>query len=478
VSERYDVIVVGARCSGSPLATILARAGLKVLVVEQVRFPKQTLSSHLMEADALRFLDRLGVTSQVRDTGVRFLTRADIRLNDLRFDGTFPRTFDDLGGTAFLQRHRLDAILADAAVAAGADVRMGSRVVELLWEGKRVSGVRVRVAGRETEFRAPLVVGADGRHSTVAYMCGARKYNIRPNERSYYFAFFEGADADSDDTFLFHRWGDRMVWGGAADDGLFLVGVSPEAHEREYFKNDPRPGLLAHLRSCEPAAHALRNARLATRVVGIRKFDGYFRQAAGPGWLLVGDSGHFKDPSLGRGIGDSFRQAETAAVAIIEGLGQGDLDGPLQRWWAWRDEYFEGYYWLASNLGAAGPVPAAIPEAVRGLIERGQISAFFDLFSHRTRYDDVFSLRVLGRATLSSLARGDVGRLPVLRETVSLLLAEGGRRRRRSRPELAPPDLTAAPGTTASDLPVETTAPDPESADVPEQQPKEEIFHG
>jgi 2-polyprenyl-6-methoxyphenol hydroxylase-like FAD-dependent oxidoreductase len=463
VPERFDVIIVGARCAGSPLAAILARAGLKVVVVEQVTFPKETLSSHLMEADALRFLDRLGIIDPIRETGVRFMRRADIRLNDLRFEDAFPLAFDDLGGAAFLQRHRLDAILADAASGSGAEVRMGSKVVEVVWDGQRVCGVRTRSSGAETEVHAPLVVGADGRHSTVAYMCGSRKYNIQPNQRSYHFGFFEGADPAASDTFLFHRWGDRMVWGGPADAGLYLIGVSPEMHEREYFRGETEPGLLAHMRSCEPAARALANARLATRVVGIRRFDGYFRQAAGPGWVLVGDAGHFKDPALGRGIGDSFMQAETVASAIVSGLGGGtDIDAVLRRWWRWRDEHFEGYYWLASNLGAAGALPAAIPEAVRGLIRRGEVDAFFDLFSHRTRYDDVFPLTSLGRATAATLLRGDSRRIPVVRETVSLLARERRRRWIRRSPVLSPPDLTAAPGRPDPGLTVEA----PESTAV------------
>src|SRR5512135_2604326 len=68
-SESFDVIVVGARCAGSPLATLLARAGVRVVVIEQATFPRDTLSTHCLHADALAFLDRLGVTEQVRATG-------------------------------------------------------------------------------------------------------------------------------------------------------------------------------------------------------------------------------------------------------------------------------------------------------------------------------------------------------------------------------------------------------------------------
>jgi 2-polyprenyl-6-methoxyphenol hydroxylase-like FAD-dependent oxidoreductase len=316
----------------------------------------------------------------------------------------------------------------------------------LLWEDKRVVGVRTEHAGRSSRLYAPLVVGADGRRSTVAYMVASRKYNVNPNERSYYFTFFEGADPAYCDHFIFHRWGDKLVWGGAADSGLFLVGVSPEAHERDYFRSNTERGLLAHMRSCEPMANALADARIATKISGIRNFEGYFRQPTGPGWVLVGDAGHFKDPSAGRGIGDAFLQVEALAPLIIAGLdGRSELDAALQRWGEWRDQRFEGHYYLATVLGKAGQFPVMVPEVLRRMQERGELDRFFDLFHHRTRYDDVFPLRDVGVATGRLLVTGGANRGTLLKQAVTLLAREPRRRFvRRYRP-LASTDLTAAP---------------------------------
>jgi len=445
--EHFDVIVVGARCAGSPLATLLARAGMKVAVVEQTTFPKPTLSSHLMEADALVFLRRLGVLEEVQKTGVRFIKHVDTRLNDFRIVTRFPLRFDDVGGVAFLRRHLLDSILADAAVEASADVRMDTKVVEVLWDAGRVCGVRAQSSRSQTRLYAPLVVGADGRSSTVAYMCGSRKYNVNPNERSYYFTFFEDASPDYSDRFVFHRWGDRMVWAGAADSGLYLVGVSPEAHEREYFRRNAQAGLMAHMRSCDATAAALADARIATKISGIVKFDGYFRQASGPGWALAGDSGHFKDPALGRGVGDAFIQAEALAPAIVSGLdGSGaGLDKALGAWAQWRDRRFEGHYWLATNLGRAGTFPTMIPEAVQRLQDQGQIDRFLDLFHHRSRYDDVFPLRDVSAATLRMLKSRGSRRGALVREAATLMAREPRRRWIDRYHALAPTDITAAP---------------------------------
>jgi 2-polyprenyl-6-methoxyphenol hydroxylase-like FAD-dependent oxidoreductase len=446
--EHFDVIIVGARCAGSPLATLLARAGLKVAVVEQATFPKEVLSSHLFEADGIQFLDRLGVLGAVEKTGVRLMKHVDMRFDDFRTITRFPLRFDDRGGAAFLQRHLLDSILSVAADEAGAVMHMNTKVVEVLWDRGRVYGVRAQTDSKEMRLLAPLVVGADGRSSTVAYMCHSRKYNVVPNERAYYFTFFEGAYPEYDDTFVFHRWGDRMVWGGPANDGLYLVGVSPEVHERDYFRRNTEAGLLAHMRSCDTMEDALADARIATKIAGIVKFDGYFREASGPGWVLVGDAGHFKDPALGRGIGDAWIQVQELAPAIVTALdGSGpELDTAMRRWGEWRDQRFDSHFFLASQLGRAGSFPTMVPEAMRAVAERGDLDRFFEIFFHRAKYDDVFPLRDLSAATLRMLGSGRTrSRASLVREAVGLLGREPRRRLTRRYPAMAPADLSTAP---------------------------------
>src|SRR5207302_4673919 len=135
----------------------------------------------------------------------------------------------DVGGGACIRRLVFDPILADAAAENGAEVLMATKVTGLLQERGRVCGVRVTRNRSEYELRARLVVGADGRSSTVAKLVGARKYNVVPNERAYYWAYFEDADQSAPPAFTFHRWGDRFVIANPADNGLYMVGVSPEA---------------------------------------------------------------------------------------------------------------------------------------------------------------------------------------------------------------------------------------------------------
>jgi len=440
-ADRFDVIVVGARCAGASLATLLARQGAKVAVVEQAQFPRDTLSSHVIQTDALAFLRRLGVMEQVQATGARFMSHVDARLGDARVLVPYPQLPGDVGGAACIRRFIFDPILADAAAAAGAHVHMATKVVGLVEEDGRVAGVRVVDKGSERVLRAKLVVGADGRSSTIARLCGARSYNVRRNERTYYWSFFEGAELSGEPTFVLHRWGDRFVFGGPADSGLYIVGISPEAGERDDFRRTLERSFMDHANSCEPVAATIAGATRATKIFGIRSFSTYFREGAGRGWVLAGDAGHFKDPAVGRGIGDAFLQADALAPIILDKLDAQPavLDRALRRWVRWRDREFAGHYWLGADIGKAGAVPTPVPEVIRRLHANGRTERFIELFSHRRDYSNVFSPPAVIDATARLLVRGGCDRPALLREVGGLLAEDTRRRWVNVRPVFAPP---------------------------------------
>ncbi len=434
MTERFDVVVVGARCAGSPLAALLARRGVRVALVERATFPRDTLSSHLFAADALAFLDRLGVTEQLRATGAPFVGRGDMRVGDLRWVLDWPQRPGDIGGVASIRRFLLDPILAGAAEEAGAELRTATAVNGLIEDAGRVAGVRVVHDGRDAELRARLVVGADGRGSTVARLCGARAYNVTRNERFAYWSFFEGAQPGPEPRIVFHRWSDRLVLSCPADSGLYQAACMPGIAELGRFRRDLEGSFLDYVRGCEPVAAALQGARRVGKLFGAVRWSCFFRQAAGPGWVLVGDAGHFKDPAVGRGIGDAFRQADTLAAAIVAGLDSGgdSADEAMARWGRWRDREFAEPYWFGQDLGRGGLVSALGVEVIRQLHAEGKVGRFVDLINHRARPSEVVTRPRVLRAAGRLLLRADCDRRALVRE-VGRLVAEDTRRRLRNR---------------------------------------------
>ncbi|HWC11678.1 MAG TPA: FAD-dependent monooxygenase, partial [Acidimicrobiales bacterium] len=167
--ERHDVVVVGARCAGAPLATFLARAGLSVALVDRATFPSDTPSTHVFQASGVAVLGRLGVVDRLLAAGAPWLEMAEFRIDDVHARLPWPTRPGDPGPGLCVRRPVLDTILVEAATAAGVAVRTGVRVTGTVDAGGRVAGVTATTApghaagggdGEEVRFEAPLVVGA------------------------------------------------------------------------------------------------------------------------------------------------------------------------------------------------------------------------------------------------------------------------------------------------------------------------------
>ncbi|HVE25136.1 MAG TPA: FAD-dependent monooxygenase, partial [Sporichthya sp.] len=140
MDETYDVVVVGARCAGSPLAMLLARRGYRVGVVDRAEFPSDTISTHLLHPPAVDALRRWGLLDQVVATGCPPIHTYAFDFGPIVIAGP---PGDPDSATAYCPRRIvLDKILVDAAVASGAEVRERFSVSDVVLEDGVVCGVR------------------------------------------------------------------------------------------------------------------------------------------------------------------------------------------------------------------------------------------------------------------------------------------------------------------------------------------------
>jgi flavin-dependent dehydrogenase len=244
----------------------------------------------------------------------------------------------------------------------------------------------------------------------------------------------EGSEPCSDPPVTFLKCGDRLGVAMPADSGLYHVIVLPSLSELPRFREDLEGSFMEHALSCRPVAQALSNARRVGKFFGMLRWEGFFREACGPGWALVGDAGHFKEPTPGQGIQDAFRQVDALAPAIADALDDsaGDIDSALEAWGRWRDKDAAEHYWLATDMGKAGPMPTVLPEMQRRLLGQGKIDMVTNLFTHRSRPSHVVTPARLVGATGRLLARPGCERRKLLRE-VGTLIAEDVRRKRLNR---------------------------------------------
>jgi 2-polyprenyl-6-methoxyphenol hydroxylase-like FAD-dependent oxidoreductase len=443
MSERFDVVIVGARCAGSPLAIQLARRGLNVVMVDRSTFPSDTPSTHFFQTEGIASLKRMGILDRLSATGAPFIKFAEMRVEDIKRRLEWPTRPGDPGGAMAVRRPVLDTILVEEAENAGAEVRTSTKLTGLIFEDGRVTGARVATrGGGETELLAPLVVGADGRGSTVGDLVGARRYNVTRSERIFYWTYFENVGAPADTTW-FHRWAEELVIAFPCDNGAFLVGVGPPSDRLPEFNDDAQKAYDAHITACEPLADLV-NASGVKRVDRLHRMtnvDGFLRESAGPGWAVVGDAGHFKDPTPAQGISDALRQVDQLVPAVVAGLGGSEpLDGALTRWWRWRDEDAAEHHWLAAQLGAAGPVPATFVAALHKMLESPDGTRnFLDLMNHRIRPSQVISPPTILGAALRLLVRGDPPRRQTLEEMRRLAMDDRAHRKLNKQPAYAEP---------------------------------------
>jgi flavin-dependent dehydrogenase len=291
-----------------------------VRVLERARFPREKPCSEYLSPGTIRALERLGVLEQVvaarpaRLQGMKvFAPDGTMMTGRYRAEQPWPAPFPF---ALSLPRRVLDQIMRDHAAAAGADIREGAAVQELVYERGAVAGVVAREDGRQLVHRARIVVGADGLRSVVARRLGAvRRFGPRR-------VALTAHVADVDDM---TDWGELHVGRvgyvglGPVGDGLTTIAlVLPVAAARAI--PDLRARFFSELDRFPRMAGRARAERLARRVLVTGPFARWSRRVIADGALLVGDAADFFDPFTGQGIFAALTGAELAAATLAPAL--------------------------------------------------------------------------------------------------------------------------------------------------------------
>ena len=311
-----DVVIAGAGPAGAIAATLLARAGARVLVFDRARFPRRKLCGDTVNPGALTLLRGLGLGAAAGSFAIPGMVVTGA--GGLRITGDYGGA---ITGRAIL-REELDHALLQFAMAAGARIEEDVRVDGVTKSGDRVDGLIVRTrSGLVDTIRAHMIVAADGSHSRIARSLGLARLAARPR-----------------------RWAVGAYFTDVHHSSLFgEMHIRP----RKYIGVAQLPGGLTNL--CVATADrallrdplALLTETIRTEAVLVDRFDrarrvappvvlgplGVDCAAAGlPGLLLAGDSAGFVDPMTGDGLRFTIRGAELAAEETLRALEHGDAD--------------------------------------------------------------------------------------------------------------------------------------------------------
>ena len=359
-----DVVIVGAGPAGACAGLVLARAGARVRILDRATFPRDKLCGDTVNPGALARLRALGVADEIETRGLRVDGMILTGERGVAVEGHYP---DGVSGRAILRRD-LDWILLQHAVAAGCDVEEAIAVRRPLIDdgrgSRRVTGVAV--GGRETALSAPIVIAADGRHSTLSFGLGLARHPPHPRRWAIgaYFEHFRPAMREAALGEMHVRRG-RYIGVAPLPGGLTNVCVVRSSGPADPELADPRALLARELARDPVLRDRAAGARLATPPVVLGPLAVDPLPSTVDGLLLAGDAAGFIDPMTGDGLRFAVRGGELAASAALDVLAHG-WAGAHARLAAARRREFAGKWRFNRALRALVGSPRALDAATIG----------------------------------------------------------------------------------------------------------------
>jgi len=277
------------------------------------------MSTHFIHPPGIAQLKRWGLLGPVAASNCPPFLKMSFDLGSFALTGSPPPT-DGVAEHYCPRRTVLDKILVDAAVEAGAELREGFSVQEILMDSERVAGIRARnVDGATVREEARIVVGADGMRSLVARAVGAPQYNAKPTLACAYYTYWSSVPIEGAEIYVRDRW---MIIAFPTNDDLVCTFMEWPREEFHSVRTDIEGNFLKKLDFAPGFAERIRSGKREANFVGTGVLPNFFRKPYGSGWALIGDAGYHKDPYMALGITDAFRDSELLTKAIDAALSE------------------------------------------------------------------------------------------------------------------------------------------------------------
>lgn len=347
VQREFDILVIGGGPAGSTVATLAAQQGYRVAVFEREHFPRYHIGESLIPETywvlkRLGMLDKLKASQFTKKHSVQFVGASGRSSAPFYFHDNKPH---ECSQTWQVRRSEFDEMLLRNAEEQGAVVHEGVRVMDVLFDGDRAVGIKVAQEGQAAEeFRAPVIVDASGQSSMIINKLNLRVSDPQLNKGAVW-TYYEGArrDAGIDEgatTVLSLQGKEGWFWYIPMHDNIVSVGVVADFDYLFKDRKDHARTFAEELDNCPALQERIAGARQVAPVKGTKDYTYRAKQAAGDGWVLVGDAFGFLDPLYSSGVLLALKSGELAADAIIEGLRKNDFS--RAQLGNWEGGYVEG----------------------------------------------------------------------------------------------------------------------------------------
>jgi flavin-dependent dehydrogenase len=365
--NAYHVVIVGAGPAGAVAATVLARAGARVRLIDRAAFPRDKLCGDTLNPGALALLRRLGLSASIEERGLPVHGMRVTGEHGVVIEGRYP---GGLCGRALVRRD-VDWALLSGALAAGAafepSVAVRRAIVEERAGGRVIRGVVAGAERSERDLLAPVTIAADGRHSTLAFALGLARHPRWPR-RWAVGAYFENVGnhpAGLSTVGEMHVRRGRYIGVAPVPGPLTNVCLVKPSAPGDPSLHDPAAALRQELARDPMLRDRFAHARLVHPPVVIGPLAVDACGAGIDGLLLAGDASGFIDPMTGDGMRFAIRGGELAAVAALEALEHG-WAGVHDRLAARRQREFGAKWRFNRALRALVASPLAVAAAALG----------------------------------------------------------------------------------------------------------------
>jgi menaquinone-9 beta-reductase len=416
--EGYDAAIVGASLAGCAAAILLARAGVRVALVEKSPDPQafKRVCSHYIQSSAVATLERLGLLERMMAAGaLRSRGRIHTRW------GYIAPAPSGVPSSVNLRREVLDPLIRQMAVETpGVELMLGHAVQELVHEGGTVVGLTARnTAGETLTLRAKLVVGADGRDSRVAKLSEVKTKTVR-HGRIAYGGYFEGPLPEGAPDATLWLLDPDMAAAFPTDGGQTFYAAMPTKERLPEFKADPGKA-LAEFVGAIPDAPPILASRQVGEITGRIDMTNIIHTPTAPGLALVGDAAGAIDPLWGVGCGFALQSSEWLADSVAQALaGEESLERGLKRYRRLHARKLRGHTTMILDY-ASGRKLNSVERLLFSTAARNErVAQIFDAFGTRNigpvRMLSTalpLSLLAAARRALSSSARSRARAVPV-----------------------------------------------------------------
>ncbi|MEN8656327.1 NAD(P)/FAD-dependent oxidoreductase [Streptomyces sp. 21So2-11] len=354
MSNAYDVIINGASVAGCTAALLYARQGARVALLERRSDmdAHKVLCTHYIQASAYAVMAETGLDKVLEKAGALPNTAHYWT----RWGWIKPPHDGDSAHGYSVRRATLDPLLRRlAADTEGVDLKLGHAVNELLFEDGRVVGVAGTAGEEAFSLRARLVVGADGKESTVARLAGTPA-EMAENGRFSYFAYFRGLPRQAGDAARVYYLEPDNAYVMPMEDDVTVIAAIVSKQRLGEFKADLEGAYLNFIRSL-PEAPDIDSAERISKIIGTVNYPLISREPSGSGYALIGDAALASDPLAAVGCAWAMQSAQwlvSESAAAVTGGGEG-LDAALESYSVRHGAETGPHHHLIADYAAARP---------------------------------------------------------------------------------------------------------------------------